>query len=99
MREEVESRELRIVVFDALRFGQPEHRAYRLLVAPGHVADVAHDADDFECAGVLNAVHAEAMTDRVLVFVEAPDESFVDNGDRASRGGILLFNSAALRDF
>ena len=68
MREEVESVELRIVVLDALRFGQPEHRADRIFVTPGHVADVAHDTDDFEFAGVLNAVHAEVLTDRVLIF-------------------------------
>src|SRR5262245_34282793 len=97
--EEVEGVELRIVVFDALRFGQPEHRADRFLVTIGHVADVANNADDFECVGVLNAVHAEALTDRVLVFEEASNEGFVDDGDRASRGGVLLFDGAALRDF
>src|SRR5262245_10615635 len=97
--EEVEGAESRIVVFDALRFGQPEHRADRILDAPGHVADVAHNADDFEFVGVLNAVHAEMLTDRVLVFEEASNEGFVDDGDRASRGGVLLFDVAALRDF
>src|SRR5262249_6409469 len=47
----------------------------------------------------LNAVHAEALTDRVLVFEEASNEGFVDDGDRASRGGVLLFDGAALHDF
>src|SRR5262245_27097773 len=97
--EEVEGVELRIVVFDALRFGQPEHRADRILVIPGHVADVAHNADNFECVGVLNAVHAEVLTDRGLVFEEASNQGFVDDGDRASRGGVLLFGGAAMRDF
>src|SRR5262245_34747431 len=97
--EEVAGVELWVVVFDALRFGQPEHRGDRILVTPGHVADVAHNADDFECVGVLNAVHAEVLTDRILVFEEASNEGFVDDGDRASRGGVLLFDGAALRDF
>src|SRR5262245_22670869 len=97
--EEVEGVELRVVVFDALRFGQPEHWADRILVIPGHIADVAHNADYFECVGVLNAVHAEVLTDRVLVFEEASNEGFVDDGDRASRGGVLLFDGAALHDF
>jgi hypothetical protein len=51
--EEVEGVGLRIVVFDTLRFGQPEHRADRILVIPGHVADVPHNGDDFEFTGVL----------------------------------------------
>src|SRR5262249_23513710 len=97
--EEVEGGELRIVVFDALRFWQPEHRADRILVTISHVADVAHNADDFEFVSVLNAVHAEVLTDRVLVFEEASNEGFVDDSDRASRGGVLLFDGAALRDF
>src|SRR5262249_14853226 len=66
---------------------------------PGHVADVAHNADNFEFVGVLNAVNAEVLTDRVLVFEEAANEGFVDDGDRASRGVVLLFDGAALRDF
>ena len=69
------------------------------MITPGHVADVAHNADDFECVGVLNAANAEVLTDRVLVFEEASNEGFVDDGDRASRGGVLLFDGAALRDF
>ena len=97
--EEVEGVELRIVVFDALRFRQPEHGADRILIIPGHVADVAHNADDFEFAGVLNAIHAEVLADGVLVFKEASHESFIDDGDRASGGVILLFDGAALDNF
>src|SRR5262249_16615306 len=77
---------------------QPEHRADRVFHTPGHVADVARNADDFECVGVLNAVHAEVLPDRVLVFEEASHEGFVDDGDRASHSGVLLFDGASLRD-
>src|SRR6185312_6002195 len=96
--EEVEGIELRIVVFDALRFGQPEHRTDGLLYTPGHVADVTHNTDDLEFAGVLNAIHAKVLADRVLVFEEASNECFVDDRDRASRGGVVLFDGAALHE-
>ena len=62
--------ELRIVIFDGLRFGQPEHRANRIFVAPSHVAHVAHDTDDFEVCGIFDA-RSEVLTDRVLVFKKA----------------------------
>src|SRR5262252_5079656 len=69
-----------------------------MLYIPGHVADVSHHADDFEFAGVLNSVHTEVLADRVLVFEEAFNESFVDDGDWASNGGVLLFDETALDD-
>ncbi len=76
MGEEVEGVEFRIIVFHALRFGQPEHRSDGFFVIPSHVADIAHNTDDFEFVGVLNTVHAEVLADWVLVFEEASNEGF-----------------------
>ena len=80
-------------------FGKPEHRVDGILVIPCHVADVAHNADDFEFAGVLNAVHAKVLPNRVLVLKEASNKGLIDDGDRASHGRVLLFDGAALHDF
>ena len=97
--EEIKGVELRIVVFEALCFGQPEHGSNRIFVTPGHVAYIAHDADDFERPGVLDAVHAEVLAEGVLVLEEAANERFVHDGYRAGRGSVLLLNRAALYDF
>src|SRR5690242_13812591 len=69
-----------------------------MLYIPSHVADITHHADNFKGIRVLNPVHAEVLADWVLVFKEASNEGFIDDGDGASRGGVLLFNGAALHD-
>ena len=73
----------------SLRLRYPVHGPDRVLVVPGHVTHVFHDADDFIPGRILDLVRPEMLAERVLVFEESPGEGFIDHGYGAGGGPVI----------
>ena len=80
MRLQLNSLQQWILIGDVLCERNVEHRTRWAAQGKAGELCVPHNTHDAECAGVLRQIEAEVLPERILVlFEEAPHESFVDN--------------------